>query len=129
MTTKQQHPYAEILRAIADGEIIQLKTTYGDWADIRDSYAMLCMGVNCELRIKPRTIKIGEYEVPEPLREEPPIGTMVYSASAVGLDYYGCTTWGDEDWQVDLLNRGVFHLDMDSAILHAKALISLSEKK
>ncbi|CDM90428.1 hypothetical protein [Xenorhabdus bovienii] len=81
-----------------------------------------------EYRLKPRTIRIGSVDVPEPVREPLEEGQDYYFLDLGGESYYDETFWlGDLD-DVDRLNRCLIHLDRESAVMHAKALISLTEK-
>ena len=63
-----QHPQADILRAIADGEQIQDTTNYG-WADVSAQFALRVVAnrsCGC-LRIKPATIMLNGTELPKPV--------------------------------------------------------------
>lgn len=81
-------------------------------------------------RRKPRTIRIGEIEVTEPVREPLQNGEQ-YFVPAI--------EWGDEDtnstrWDGDstdrcLLKQGMVHLTEEAALAHAKALIALTAKE
>ncbi|WP_338804456.1 hypothetical protein WDV76_03070 [Xenorhabdus griffiniae] len=82
-------------------------------------------------RLKPRTIKIGDIEVPEPVREPLPELTHyylpdIYANSAANSAEIMLWDGGIED--ITWLQRGLIHLDPESAILHAKALIALTAK-
>lgn len=79
-----------------------------------------------QYRRKPRTIRIGEFDVPEPMRTAPEIGTVYYSADIRG------DCWPDE-WQYDndftdiaALKGGYAHTTERAARLHAIALCSLT---
>lgn len=82
-----------------------------------------------EYRRAPRTIKIGDREVPEPLREAPLIGTIVYLPR---LDPFprlpDSFKWSGSPEHCKVLARGILHLTRDAAIAHAEALIALSAK-
>ncbi|CDG86383.1 hypothetical protein [Xenorhabdus bovienii] len=81
-----------------------------------------------EYRLKPRTIRIGSVDVPEPVREPLEEGQDYYFLDLGGESYYDETFWlGDLD-DVDRLNRCLIHLDRESAVMHAKALLSLTAK-
>ena len=68
-----EHVNAEILRAIADGKKVQYRHTPSGWEFFDSSDGFLCWkllkGSTIEWRIAPKTIKIGDFEVPEPCRE------------------------------------------------------------
>jgi len=61
------HPHADILRAIIDGEQVQDKGNYG-WVDIPVSVALriLSTGGGAFLRIKPKPFLINGVECPRP---------------------------------------------------------------
>ena len=69
------HPQAELLRAIADGLLLERDTAFGnlEWeVCLPDTaLALIAQGRDGELRIKPKTILIGGIEVPEPIRNTP----------------------------------------------------------
>lgn len=117
--------------AWAAGEEVQYNQRNGwrDWKDTR------CLNIDhaspCHLtvwRIKPKTIRIGDYDVPEPLREMKQ-GQVYWVASPVDdICYDGIKNYGDavdEAW----LARGLCHSTREAAELHAKALLSFTETK
>lgn len=73
------------------------------------------------------TIKIGTYDVPKPLLEHPPLGTVVYP---VVLLY--CVLdpvkfcWIANEYQLKALKANLLHLTSEAAQIHADALISVS---
>ncbi|PHM50145.1 hypothetical protein [Xenorhabdus sp. KK7.4] len=84
-------------------------------------------------RLKPRTVKIGEIEFPEP------VGNSDLFKLGEGNDYfmpsirngvpdYLISHWSGCVTDLGRLNAGIIHLDRESAKLHAKALISLTSK-
>ncbi|MBC8947416.1 hypothetical protein [Xenorhabdus indica] len=82
-------------------------------------------------RLKPKTIKIGEYNVPEPIRNELEINAgeiyhVPYFLNGFA-DAYRCI-WIGNDHEIKRLRNGLIHKDRESAELHAKALISLTQK-
>ncbi|MDE9467530.1 hypothetical protein [Xenorhabdus bovienii] len=82
---------------------------------------------NKKYRIKPRTIRIGNIDVPEPVREELKHGTVFYYPNLRNM----CRSRSDNfymgtDFDKSMLQRGLIHLDRESAEIHAKALIALT---
>lgn len=77
----------------------------------------------------PRTIRIGEFDVPEPLREVPSDGTPLFFADPTITSCAANWTWDSRLVDESLLHRGLLHTTIDDAIIHAKALISLTETK
>lgn len=81
-----------------------------------------------EYRRKPKTIRIGEYDVPEPLRVVPERGQKVWGVhvSSDSLSY--SMHWVPGDTSMTLLCNGMLHLTREAAELHTRALISLTAK-
>lgn len=116
---------SEVIVAAANGEEIQVSYDGKTWANK--------IGLNFDsgykYRVKPRTIKIGDFDVPEPMRVEPKIGSVVYYAnpypSNSALKFY----WGGSRDEKLLLARGMIHADSFGAEIHAKAIVSFTEMK
>ena len=68
-----QHPYAEILRAIADGKEIEWLDCDGVWSSQEANEALSEIADTLlapeSYRVKPETININGIEVPKPLAE------------------------------------------------------------
>lgn len=112
-----------IVQAAANGEPIEVMNS-GKWVD-KAQY--LGFDMYDTYRIKPKTIRIGEYDVPEPLREMPTLGTDYYITDIIGSSLYGVATWVCDVEDITWFNRGMVHSTKDAAICHAKALLSLTE--
>ncbi len=84
--------------------------------------------IDVKYRRKPKTIRIGEFDVPEPIRmapceivrcfypeigQNPKVGSVLYSANT---------------WHNKLIEYGLLHLSQESAQAHLDALLSLSRK-
>ena len=80
-------------------------------------------------RIRPRTIRIGEIDVPEPVRECPPLGVKYYYPTINYSQTYDAFTWQGDGFDKRLLERGLIHLTREAAEQHAKALIIVSGGK
>lgn len=79
-----------------------------------------------EFRIKPRTIFIGEFEVPEPLKESPEKGsTCSYPSpnAELGVQQF---KWNGSKGQLRLLQHGQVHSSFDNAFAHCCAIIKIS---
>ena len=84
---------------------------------------------NCYRR-KPRTIRIGKYDVPEPLREEPENGEVYWVVDFGSTDTVSYShTWSGDFIDRFWFNGGLIHTTEEAAQLHAKALISLTQTK
>ena len=128
-----EHPHAEFLRAIADGERLEdwewSRFIDIEWGPVSDASAPLAFygEKGIRFRRKPRTIRIGEFDVPEPVREL--------------LDkhqtYYFVNLWGrvskvllaDDETDSRLLSLGLIHLTREAAELHRKALLSFTAQE
>lgn len=92
---------------------------------------------NIEYRFKPKTIKVGEHEFPEPMRVAPIActeywtveirsgGAVVEGTVAKVANYF----WYGDAQDVACLRAGICHLTKEAAEQHAKALIALTEVK
>lgn len=84
--------------------------------------------VRAKYRRKPRTIRIGEFDVPEPLREAPALGSAYMVPNMFTVSGATYRNWDSDTADFIALERGLAHLTSEAAELHAKALISLSAK-
>ena len=82
---------------------------------------------NWEYRRKPKTISINGFEVPEPLREAPKIGQSYFIAE-ISNESVVSITWGNDEIDNRWFSRGLIHLTKEAAELHAKALLSFTQK-
>lgn len=125
----KRHKWADVIIAWANGERVQFKNNIGHWVD----YPLSIMGTpsfhdpHSEWRIKPRTIMIGDMEVPEPLREAPEYNTKFWVVVGLtGLDFILPMEWKGTESEVRWIERGIAHKTEEAAIAHAKALIKIS---
>ncbi|PHM68849.1 hypothetical protein [Xenorhabdus kozodoii] len=128
-----KHPHADLIMAYAK---LAQKTDkpweyfqYWDYADDDwknvSKWRLLWID-DIEYRLKPSTIKIGEYDVPEPIRIPLETPTTYYYPSTEKTLSCMSRFWRGDFYDYYLLRCGLIHLDENSAILHAKALISLT---
>ncbi len=82
---------------------------------------------NREYRQIPKTIRIGNFYVPEPMREKPEIGTRYWYIVTGNDSMTGWNDWAEDPLDNILLKRGICHTTKEAAIAHAKALFSFSE--
>lgn len=132
-----EHIHAEILRAIADGKNIQYRPVVTGngrkytsiWYNFDVNDAEACYNLLCPLgeaagkhewRLAPKTIKIGQYEVPEPVREPLCRGQMFWVVSPFrGPDSY---TWVGDKEDFFALGSGFVHLSKEAATQYYEAL-------
>ncbi len=127
------HPQANILRAIADGEVFQ--TRYKDhWIDVSAEGALrfVVNESSVGLRIKPKTININGYEVSEPMRDAPTKGTVYWPGfgSESGDTHTESADVGYYPTMLpDLLRKGLLHPTKEAATIHANALLSFTQRE
>ena len=57
-------------------------------------------------RIKPRTIKVNGFDVPEAITKEPELGSSIFIANVSAMDFYQVSEWHDTYQQNRELQRG-----------------------
>ncbi|MBD0111080.1 hypothetical protein IAF43_20290, partial [Acinetobacter baumannii] len=118
---------AEAKLAWANGELLLVNNTerngwepfnpYDFGFDVFDKF---------EFQLKPRTIFIGEFEVPEPLKEAPAKGsTCSYPSPTVELGVQQFK-WNGSKGQLRMLQHGQVHSSFDNAFAHCCAIIKVS---
>ena len=133
-----KHKYHVILNALAEGEEIQylLHPSSSYWKTLPAECFLRAM-VNGELgspelyRVKPKTININGYEVPEPVRTKPNKGThyYYYLSDLTSCAFCKRIYWNDDPNDNYYLESGLVHLNEEAAIQHAKALLSFTSGK
>lgn len=78
------------------------------------------------VRLKPRTIRIGDREVPEPVREPLKDGDAFWIAGALPSGVPSKHTWRPEDIYFGWLRLGIVHRTREAAQQHIDALIAVS---
>ncbi len=103
-----------------------LSTVQARWKSLQETNPR--WDLETQYRRIPRTIRIGEFDVPEPLRTAPEPGQHFYVTTilhpkqrAEGL------SWRGNDTQQHWLRTGVLHLTSEAAELHARALLSFTQ--
>lgn len=120
------HPQADILRAIADGKLIQRFHPQKDrWE--KSEFPLNDIVHGYKLRIKPETITINGHEVPCPVREPLEYQDGYYVPCVSNKERFAIFSWrpscGDDS---RLLSLGLIHLTPEAAIAHAEALLSFT---
>ena len=75
----------------------------------------------------PKTIRIGEYDVPEPVREPLEKDTEYWIANFSLAELADSFKWYSDKFDNRVLKNGLIHLTKEAAVIHAKALISLTK--
>jgi hypothetical protein len=79
-----------------------------------------------EYRRKPKTIRIGGRDVPEPMRNSPATGERYYVVEYSNGGAFGFNTWVNDQYDNRMLQSGLCHTTKEAAIAHAEALILVS---
>ncbi len=126
---KTPHPYADILRAIADGETIQWTPGGNTWVNVDTSESFEFNYSPDRYRIKPHTIRIGDVDVPEPMREAPAVGED-YFMPKIEADFWveGPLSWCDDTADKRWLERGLCYSNKADAEIASRAIAALFTK-
>ena len=130
------HPHAELMMEYA--KIAQ--TTDEPWThfELRQNdscvweaiHLPVCFYSHMEYRLKPeppKTIRIGEYDVPEPVREPLEKDTEYWIAHFSLAELANSFKWYSDKFDNRVLKNGLIHLTKEAAVIHAKALLSLTK--
>lgn len=118
------------VQAGVNGDVVQWNAGALGWLDVNDANPdCLSFTSREEYRIKPRTIKIGDFDVPEPMRGEPEYGHEYFVVEALSDIPAASQIWNGMDCEKRWLSMGLCHKSKESAIAHAKALIALTSAK
>jgi len=82
-----------------------------------------------EYRIKPSTIKVNGFDVPEPMREAPKIGVVYFIASLADERMYCGTKWNNDVHDRRFLSLGICHATKEAAISNAKAMLGIDPNR
>ena len=130
------HPHAGLMMKYA--EIAQ--TTDKPWThfEVRQNdscvweaiYVPIPFYDNMEYRLKPeppKTIRIGEYDVPEPVREPLEDDKEYWGVDPMAEELAWKYKWNNALFCNLMFRRGLIHLTKEAAVIHAKALLSLTK--
>ena len=119
--------FAHILNWAGQEKQVQLRRSENDWIDLTPLQVLWWLqseGIKPEeFRLKPATIKIGDMEVPEPIKTAPKIGTVYYSPEPNAPSLFFCLEWTASHRDLARLRRNQCHLEKDGALAHAIAQI------
>jgi len=130
-TEMTKHKHAEFFCAIAEGDdMSQWECHKKDWSHgwseaLSWAGSIAKMPNVFEVRRKPKTIRIGGMEVPEPMRVAPAYGARYWVADPterIATTYL----WANDSADNGFVSRGVAHATEDGARLHREALIKVS---
>lgn len=75
-------------------------------------------------RLKPRTINVNGFEVPEPIRQMS-VGNIYYIVKTPFVEGITCNS---EPYETQLISSGVVHLTRENAEKHLEALLSFTKE-
>ena len=75
----------------------------------------------------PKTIRIGEYDVPEPVREPLEDDKEYWGVDPMAEELAWKYKWNNALFCNLMFRRGLIHLTKEAAVIHAKALLSLTK--
>lgn len=124
--TPPRMKWADVIIAMANGEKVEYfdgefytSTTTPTWNPMSRP--------DLKWRIKPKTIMIGDTEVPAPETKAPERGQEYYFADTLEEErLYGSWTWKNDEHDQHLLRSGMIHKTAKAAQEHALALIKVS---
>ena len=129
------HPHAELMMEYAK----IARTTDKPWThfEVRQNDSCVWEAIHrpvrfyshMEYRLKPeqKTIRIGEYDVPEPVREPLENGATCWYPKLSNIDLIDGYIWCNDDTDLRMLSNGLIHLTEEAAKAHAEALLSLTK--
>ena len=131
------HKKAKLFMQYAEkAQVSETPWEYFEWLDRHGNYRQFCsesdvilVDLGLTVRLKPTTIRIGEYDVPEPLRVMPLYGDWVYLANPFHVKCVQASHF-DGDFSAHKLwfEGGLLHATPEAAMLHSKALVSLTAR-
>lgn len=126
----KEHPHAEFLRAIADGESPDgweyMAVPDGRWINMATGsiYSMIHAPDLFAVRRKQKLLSINGHEFPEPMRDAPKVGQTYWLVNPFGdTDDY---QWSGAEYEKKRLLRGFCHYTQESAEAHSRAIILAS---
>lgn len=131
--------HREILQALLDGEtLVRGKTTvnlindclvYDLGTTEQVPVHNLCVDIPSLWKIKPKTININGFEVPEPLRTKLNYAQTYYIVDLSTSRVVETDHWDDTSMDNRRLEAGLIHLTKEAAEKHREALLSFTKVK
>lgn len=124
-----KHEYADILRAIADDIATPVeRSTKGKnkWSRIGTQSVLYTLVTNMnryDLRLAPKTIRIGDMNVPEPMQVAPAVDTQYWYVDIQIGKLTSSDLWDGYSTDHIRLKRGLCHLNGAACRTHAEAII------
>lgn len=132
MTQSKGHPHAALMLEYAKDAaehaepwlLWQYRMSKGSWHTFENVGPR--WEPNLQYRRIPRTIRIGEIDVSEPMRVAPQAGAYYYVATTEYQELCYQSRWDGDSQDHARLARGLVHLTREAAEAHARALIAVS---
>lgn len=121
---KTPHKHAEIIKAWADGEKIEI---FDDVNECWESCANPRWTEHHKYRVALNEFKIGEWTAPKPYTEKLEDGQEYYTPSVEDTRYFSKWVWRNDTVDNLMLGRGLVHLTSEAAFKHGRALAAFSE--
>ena len=123
----RNHKYADMIRRWLDDDslVVEVGSPEGPFCETKEPQ----WTTEVFYRFKPRTIRIGDMEAPEPMRVAPIGGEVYWVVDLMAQELCTELAWNGADPERRWLSIGVCHVTKKAAIQHAKALIALTEVK
>ena len=111
-----------VIQACVEGKDVELQDSNGEWVK---KHKTCGFEFGYKYRIKPRTITVNGFEVPEPMRGNPKKGSTYYVPSPSDCCMFFTVEWCNDDDDNYWLSIGLCHATQESAIAHAKAMLGI----
>lgn len=129
------HKHTELMKILAQqildgvenpGKLWEFKIQGGGkWNQFEDGQ-IPSFHKDCEYRLKPKSIMINGYKVPEPERVAPEIESTYFAPWPFIEKMYSKLTWNGNCLDLEALENGVVHLTPEAAAIHGKAIYSFT---
>jgi hypothetical protein len=116
---KTPHPHKDLICQWAEDTSLQIErysVTQEKWKDAQKP----AWFPGEKYRIKPKMISLNGHEYPEPLKEAPEKGSIVFHYGDAEVITH---RWLALDWQLKLLKQRRLHLTREAAQQHSEAII------
>ena len=123
MTRPRNHKHAEMIRRWLDDDSLEVEmiSAAGEWVSALPSW-----DEGVVYRFKPKMIKCGDLEFPEPMRVAPDVDARCW---LVNFYFAAPFLWTGHSSDFGWLKFGFLHTTQAAAEQHARALIALTESK
>lgn len=128
--TTNQHPYADFLRALADGVPLDEFLSNGreHYFTERQLFEIMKGYLGYTITRKPppqKTHVINGFEVPAPETEPLNSGQTYWTPHPLRVDWRDSYEWDGESVDQRALERGLIHLTREAAVANAKAMVGI----